>query len=64
VKSLKRNKIIGDMECKNCTHYIKTEDEYNCLWFDTSISKVYPGWEEKFRRGELKFKDCGFALIE
>lgn len=52
------------MECKNCTHYIKTEDEYNCLWFDTSISKVYPGWEEKFRRGELKFKDCGFALIE
>jgi len=39
------------------------EDGYHCIWFETCISKFYPGWEEKFRKGLLKFKGCGFSGI-
>jgi len=41
------------MECRTCKYYKACEDGYHCIWFDSCISKFYPGWEGDFRRGEL-----------
>jgi hypothetical protein len=52
------------MECEGCKHYEMKKGGHYCIWFETKISKTFPGWDEDFRRGKLKFRGCGFYNAE
>ena len=46
--------------CGSCKNYTVQDGGYHCIWFDVKIGKTFPGWKEDFKRGRIKFRECGF----
>ena len=47
------------MRCVECKFY-EYDGRYSCRWFETRISRVFPRWKDDFRRGEIRFRKCGY----
>jgi hypothetical protein len=43
-----------------CRFYEFDGRRRRCVWFETRITRIFPGWKEKFEAGEIKFRGCGF----
>ncbi|AIY91181.1 hypothetical protein [Geoglobus acetivorans] len=47
---------MGCVECK----FYEYDGRYSCRWFEARISRIFPRWADDFRKGELRFKKCGY----